>query len=233
MTTPRTRSPQPGPAPGQSSALADRISELLPQAGDQALMLHWLTGDLGHSPGFAAAASLYPGMAQHQQARRAEHGNPGPGDPATPRCDDSVTIRTCPACGQPFTPSGRRRWCSDACKQAACRRRATPPAPAPALPARRPRRPVTVYECGQCGLRALGRQRCDDCGKFMSAVGTGNLCPRATSPSPSGNCRRRMKTDPSATLRRPARGRLTSLCLCSRPGRCPRGAADAKRNELK
>ncbi|MGH3305070.1 MAG: hypothetical protein ACRDOK_26065 [Streptosporangiaceae bacterium] len=135
MTTPR--SPQPGPAPSQNSALADRISELLPQAGDQ----------------------------------------------APPRCDDSVTIRTCPACGQPFTWSGRRRWCSDACKQAAYRRRATPPAPArPALPARRPKRPVTVYECGQCGLRALGRQRCDDCGKFMSAVGTGNLCPRCDEP---------------------------------------------------
>jgi len=182
MTTPRTRSPQPGAAPGQSSALADRISELLPQAGDQALMLHWLAGYLGLSPGFTAAASLYLDMARHQQARRGEHGSPGPGDPAPPRRDDSVTIRTCPACGQPFTPSGRRRWCSGACKQAAYRRRATPPVPAPALPARRPKRPVTVYECGQCGLRALGQQRCDDCGTFMSAVGTGGLCPGCDEP---------------------------------------------------
>ncbi len=175
MTTPRTRPPALGPAPGQNSAPADRISELLPQPGDHALMLHWLTGYLGHS--------LYLDMAQHQQARRGEHGNPGPGDPAPPRRDDSVTIRTCPACGKPVTPSGRRRWCSDACKQAAYRRRATPPAPAPALPAsRRPKRPVTVYECGQCGLRALGHQRCDDCGTFMSAVGTGGLCPGCDEP---------------------------------------------------
>jgi hypothetical protein len=144
--TPGTRSPQPGPAPGQDSAPADRTSEPLPQPGDPAA------------------------------------GDPAAGDPAPPRRDDSVTIRTCPACGQPFTPSGRRRWCSDACKQAAYRRRTTPPAPAPALPACRPRRPVTACECGQCGLRALGRQRCDDCGKFMSAVGTGSLCPRCDEP---------------------------------------------------
>jgi hypothetical protein len=172
MTTrTRTRPTAPGPAPGQDSGPADRISELLPQAGDEALMLRWLAGYLGHS--------LYLDMARHQQAGRGDHGSPGPAPP--PR-DDSVTIRTCPACGQPFTPSGRRRWCSDACKQAACRRRATPPAPAPALPARRPKRPVTVYECGQCGFRALGQQRCDDCGTFMSAVGTGGLCPRCDEP---------------------------------------------------
>ena len=109
-------------------------------------------------------------------------GNPGPRGPGTPWRDDSVTMRTCPACGQPFARSGRRRWCSDACKQAAYRRRATQPATAPTLPADRPRRPVTVYECGQCGLRALGSQRCDDCGTFMSAVGMGGPCPTCDEP---------------------------------------------------
>jgi hypothetical protein len=183
MTSPRNHPPQASPATNQISALADRISEQLPQAGDQALMLHWLTGYLGHSPEFTAAAGLYLDMAQHRQAdKRGVNGHPGPGDPASPRRYDSVTTNTCPACGQPFTPSGRRRWCSAACKQAAYRRRATPPAPAPALPASRPKRPATVYECGQCGLRALGQQRCDDCGKFMSASGIGGLCPSCDEP---------------------------------------------------
>ena len=111
-------------------------------------------------------------------------GHPGPAVPRSPSRDDSVTIRACLACGQQFTPSGRRRWCSDACKQAAYRRRATPPAPAPApaLPAGRPKRPVTVYQCDECGYRALGNQRCDDCGTFMTAAGIGGLCPSCDEP---------------------------------------------------
>jgi hypothetical protein len=108
--------------------------------------------------------------------------HPRPATLPPPSRDDSVTARTCPACGQPFTPSGRRRWCFDACKQAAYRRRGTPPAPTPALPAACPKRPVTVYECGRCGLRALGNQRCPDCATFMSAVGTGGLCPSCDDP---------------------------------------------------
>ena len=85
--------------------------------------------------------------------------NPDPAAARSPSRDDSVTIRTCPACGQTFTPSGRRRWCSDACKQAAWRRGRTPATPVPPLPPLPPlgrKRDFTVYECGQCGLRALG-----------------------------------------------------------------------------
>jgi len=63
---------------------------------------------------------------------------------------------SCPACGQPFTPTGRRRWCSDTCKQAAWRRRRMPAVPAPPVPPKGCRRAMTVYECSQCGLRALG-----------------------------------------------------------------------------
>jgi hypothetical protein len=99
---------------------------------------------------------------------------PAPG--RFPSRDDSVTTRTCPACGQPFTPSGRRRWCSDACKQAAWRRGRTPAVPAPPVPPKRRKRAITVYECS-CGQRALGTQRCPDCGTFMPAAGTGGLCP--------------------------------------------------------
>lgn len=93
---------------------------------------------------------------------------------------DVVTIRSCPACGQPFTPVGRRRWCSDACKQAAYRARAA--APAPPLPPVGSKRAVTIYECDSCGYRALGNQRCDDCGTFMHAIGTGGLCPGCDEP---------------------------------------------------
>jgi Zn ribbon nucleic-acid-binding protein len=184
MTSPRSRSPQPAASTAsQASAPADRISQLLPQAGDQALMLHWLTGFLSHSPEFTAAATLYLDMEQRRQAGNPKTSlHPRAARPESPQRDDSVTIRTCPACGQPFTPSGRRRWCSDTCKQAAYRRRITPPAPAPDLPAGYPKKPVTVYECSQCGFRALGIQRCDDCGTFMPAAGIGGLCPSCDEP---------------------------------------------------
>jgi hypothetical protein len=107
---------------------------------------------------------------------------PDPAATRTPPRDDGVTTRRCPACGQPFTPAGRRRWCSDACKQAAWRRSRTPAAPVPPVPAPGRKRDSTVYECGSCGSRALGRQRCDDCGTFMAAAGTGGLCPHCDEP---------------------------------------------------
>src|SRR6266849_7408447 len=79
---------------------------------------------------------------------------------ATPSRNDrrNDTAATCPACGQPFTPSGRRRWCSDACRQAAWRRRHPAPGPAAAgLPApRRPARDATIYQCPECDERYLG-----------------------------------------------------------------------------
>jgi hypothetical protein len=44
-----------------------------------------------------------------------------------------------------------------------------------------PRRPITVYEC-VCGYRALGEQRCEECGSFMSRVGVGGPCPNCDEP---------------------------------------------------
>jgi hypothetical protein len=99
-----------------------------------------------------------------------------------PSRDDGVTIRTCPACGRAFTPSGRRRYCSHACRQATWRRRHAPPAPAPPVPPPGRKRAVTVYECGTCGARALGAQRCEDCHTFMTAAGIGGLCPHCDEP---------------------------------------------------
>jgi hypothetical protein len=45
------------------------------------------------------------------------------------------------------------------------------------VPARRPRRAITVYECPQCESRYLGEQRCDDCGVFCRRIGFGGTCP--------------------------------------------------------
>jgi hypothetical protein len=94
------------------------------------------------------------------------------------------TAATCPACGQPFTPAGRRRWCSDACRQAAWRHRHPAPGPAAAgLPAPPPTaREATIYQCPQCGERYLGQQRCHDCGTFCRRVGPGGSCPHCDEP---------------------------------------------------
>lgn len=67
------------------------------------------------------------------------------------------TGATCGVCGEVFTPLGRRRWCSDACRQAAWRRRQpTPPPPLAAFPPARSRKDTTVYECPECDTRQLG-----------------------------------------------------------------------------
>ncbi len=98
-------------------------------------------------------------------------------NPGSPSRDDDVTTRTCPACGQPFTRSGRRQYCSQACRQTAWRRHHEPAAPAPPIPPPGRKRAITIYECGQCGGRALGTQRCEDCHTFMTAAGIGGHCP--------------------------------------------------------
>jgi predicted nucleic acid-binding Zn ribbon protein len=89
-----------------------------------------------------------------------------------------VTI-ACPICGQPFTPLGRQRVCSAACRQAAWRRRQG--APRSSLPFRAARA-ATVYECPSCDTRYLGVQRCSDCGVFCRRVGPGGLCPHCDEP---------------------------------------------------
>ena len=101
--------------------------------------------------------------------------------PEIPLRHDAVTI-PCPSCGQPFTPTGKRRYCTDACKAAAYRRRHHAAIAPVVLPRARPRKPVTVYECDTCGTRALGEQRCDDCGTFMRRVGLGGHCPHCDEP---------------------------------------------------
>ena len=94
----------------------------------------------------------------------------------TPLRNDLVTI-PCPVCQRLFTPRGKRRWCSEACRVAGWRRRRQAALPAISLPPARPRRPITVYECDGCGTRSVGVQRCEECGTFMRKVGLGGACP--------------------------------------------------------
>ena len=80
--------------------------------------------------------------------------------------------RPCAFCGEPFAPSGRRRYHSDACRVAAHRARR-----ALALVPERLPRPATVYECPSCQVRYLGEQRCEDCNLFCRSLGPGGECP--------------------------------------------------------
>lgn len=96
----------------------------------------------------------------------------------SPSRNVAVTI-PCPMCGLLFTPVGRQRVCSAACRQAAWRRRHT--VPTPNIP-HRAARVATVYQCPACDQRYLGDQRCPDCGVFCRRVGPGGLCPHCDEP---------------------------------------------------
>jgi hypothetical protein len=85
------------------------------------------------------------------------------------RNDTETTV--CGQCGARFTAVGRRRWCSDACRQSAWRRRRAAPRPT------QPAKIDTVYECPQCQTRYLGEQRCDDCNTWCRRLGPGGPCP--------------------------------------------------------
>jgi len=90
-------------------------------------------------------------------------------------------MAACKWCERPFTPSGRRRFCSDACKQAhwrACRIGASD-VNEDAKPARPDR---TVYECPSCEQRYYGIRRCEECNLFCRRIGTGGLCPHCDEP---------------------------------------------------
>lgn len=87
----------------------------------------------------------------------------------------------CPVCGARL--SGRRRFCSAGCRQAAWRRRRQQPAPAVLeVPAGASSKPLTVYECPSCQTRLLGQQRCPDCQLFCRRLGLGGLCPHCDEP---------------------------------------------------
>ncbi len=103
-----------------------------------------------------------------------------------PSGNDGVTKERaiCPVCGRGFQSGGRRRFCSDGCRQAAWRaRHPSPKEPVPP-PKDGPRttRWATVYECPSCSSRYLGEQRCPECGLFCRRVGPGGRCPHCDEP---------------------------------------------------
>jgi hypothetical protein len=101
--------------------------------------------------------------------------------PESPSCHDSVTM-ICPVCQHSFTPVGRQKYCNDACRAAAYRRRRDTRPAALVVPKSQPRRPITVYECDGCGARSLGEQRCTNCATFMPKIGIGGNCPWCDEP---------------------------------------------------
>ncbi len=98
-----------------------------------------------------------------------------------PSRDDPATM-TCPVCQHYFTPTGRQTYCSTPCRKTAFRRRHQSPTTTVAVPAARPRREFTIYECPDCGERLYGQQRCEDCGTFARRVGLGGPCPHCDQP---------------------------------------------------
>ena len=95
--------------------------------------------------------------------------------------------RPCPVCAT-LVPSARARYCSDACKQRAYRRRQLDLG-APDLTGRPTaftwsgdRVPHTVYECPTCEARSLGERRCPDCHRFCRKLGPGGACPHCDEP---------------------------------------------------
>jgi len=114
----------------------------------------------------------------------------------TPSRDDTATI-TCPVCQSSFTPAGRQRYCTTACRKTAWRRRHQNPAISPPVLAARPRREFTIYECPDCGQRLHGQQRCPDCGIFAARLGPGGPCPHCGEPVTITDLLQEVVTTPS------------------------------------
>jgi len=93
----------------------------------------------------------------------------------TSKSDEAVrnvsVTPSCGICGGPLPPGRTRRWCSEACRQAAWRIRSAAPRPV------QPAKPDTIYECPECEARYLGVQRCEDCNLWCRRLGPGGYCP--------------------------------------------------------
>ncbi len=87
-------------------------------------------------------------------------------------------IISCEWCGTSFPSSGRRRFCSDAHRQASYRARHTPQV-IKSIPTGLD---AVVYQCPSCDQRYLGIRRCPDCNLFCSRIGLGGPCPHCYEP---------------------------------------------------
>jgi hypothetical protein len=93
----------------------------------------------------------------------------------------------CRVCARPLA-SARARYCSAACRQRSFRLRhielssVDEPRLRAELRQRRTLVAHTVYECGLCGERSVGQQRCAQDNIFGHAVGLGGSCPECDLP---------------------------------------------------
>ena len=86
------------------------------------------------------------------------------------------TTAACPVCSTPFTRTGRRRYCTDACRQAAWRHRTCHPPRTVPPPLSRPRRDGTIYHGPGCQARYHSEQWCPDCTRPCRRLGPGGHC---------------------------------------------------------
>ena len=133
-------------------------------------------------PAFTAPGQVRPDLPAPDHCMRcglpaASH-RPGS---AVPSRDDAATV-TCPVCQTRFTPAGRQQYCSSPCRKTAWRRRNTDPPPAVTVPAARPLRQHTVYQCPDCEQRRIGDQWCHDCNQPCRKIGYGAPCPHCDEP---------------------------------------------------
>ncbi len=102
--------------------------------------------------------------------------------PDTPARDDNeTTSNRCPICSTPFTAIRRQRYCTNACRQIAYRRRHHPPEPTIELPPGS-QRENTVYACDECDQRYHAQQWCPDCQRPCRRIGPGGTCPHCDEP---------------------------------------------------
>jgi hypothetical protein len=92
----------------------------------------------------------------------------------------------CVLCGGDL-PSRRAKYCTRACQQHGYRLRHHTPtvdvtSVCKALQRRKALVAHTIYECGGCGERFIGKRRCEECGLFARALGFGGSCPECDTP---------------------------------------------------
>ena len=104
--------------------------------------------------------------------------------PEHPTRDDNETTTTrCPICRTPFIAVRRQRYCTNACRQIAYRRRHHTADPAVVLdPPAASRRDHTIYACSECDQRYLGQQWCPNCQHPCRRIGPGGICPHCDEP---------------------------------------------------
>ena len=114
----------------------------------------------------------------------------------TPHSDDSTTTHPaanpdagpssllCPVCWTPFTKVGRQRYCTQACRKTAWKRRNATPVEVtePVVPQGIRRRDITIYACPTCETRYHGEQWCHDCNQPCTRIGLGGSCPHCSEP---------------------------------------------------